>query len=64
MLLFYYLLVGVILAFAMISWYDGGLPYIVHPMGVLHMLGDIGVKDEDTLTAAILHEMNGILRLR
>lgn len=34
----------------------GILPYVVHPIEVMKTLHDWGVRDEDTLVAALLHD--------
>lgn len=33
------------------------LPYIVHPLEVMHLLLRVGVRDEATLVAAVLHDV-------
>jgi (p)ppGpp synthase/HD superfamily hydrolase len=34
-----------------------GIPYIVHPVAVMALLGQWGVKDEEVLTVAVLHDL-------
>lgn len=34
-----------------------GLPYIIHPLGVAHILAEVGIADPITLQAALLHDV-------
>ena len=36
---------------------DSGIPYICHPIDVMHFLKQQGIKDEEILASAILHDV-------